>query len=925
MAGETGMDVYTWVVPLVLLFPLLWVVRVTLVARAIAGMRFGRDAVEVIDHEALPPHVYEALAPRLEELEAQGFVGRQAWRFRSGSGVDFDMIGVEAEHAADGTRAVIRPRDMPDEAGEAWIALRTLLADGRELVTRDYADPALMPLAPGVEQESLERARLEDLLARHRERVSGAVAAGATVRRLDAPAAREREQATQEETLELARGSGDAVTDADGRLRWKMSAAWRVAMRILKEETARKKAGKKNLPRREPTPVSAEARTEFELESYRRTGALQRGRLSGGAKTALMLVSLVAFALALGWQMKPREAVFLILALIVHEAGHLLGMWIFGHKDTQLLFIPFLGGAAVSHDQRVLKPWQHLVILFLGPLPGLFAGLCLMVVAEDHASWMWEAGLMAVALNAFNLLPIMPLDGGQVVDTAFVTRFPALRTIFVGVSGACLVAIAVGLDGGTLLLVLGVFMLLRLPVEWRAAKLIRQLRREMPTEASEETVVRALLARMRDGGWKAVKAVQRTALARAYQETVRRPRPRIGTMILAAAAYASPVWLGLPLMWMALVVKTAREMNGAEAREIAAGLHAPTIREGTKIAVAEEDNAALPLLKAVELIRKEDGATVALAAERGAPEMVALVREAAKRPAAAWPTVDSAKRAKQRGAFMVMMTQVAGEASNLVKFRSADEALVLAVDGLLAERHLRMAPEWTWGEHSAVQNQLWAVVEEAMAAGAKVTNAVQGALEKAGNEEEMLAFARVALVAQQVETLRLLRSVTSELGEGLEGVEVPASARVLELFAMMDPSRAKTHAEFLEGTVRLQAHLRALRGEVWPPMASKPRTEDAAEEERAPSADMSGFQLAMLAQNVARVRQAKVAMGLAARDTAEAEGRGAATSHVRMPKHPLTGEELKRRREGAMEVLVFAAPKENPLARELVWRLPVRK
>ena len=71
----------------------------------------------------------------------------------------------------------------------------------------------------------------------------------------------------------------------------------------------------------------------------------------------------------------PVVAVSLIVALVVHEGGHLLGMRWFGFRDTQLLFIPFYGGAAIGHDDQVLRPWRLIVIILLGAWPGLVASL----------------------------------------------------------------------------------------------------------------------------------------------------------------------------------------------------------------------------------------------------------------------------------------------------------------------------------------------------------------------------------------------------------------------------------------------------------------------------------------------------------------------------------------------------------------------
>src|SRR5690606_2662891 len=102
-----------------------------------------------------------------------------------------------------------------------------------------------------------------------------------------------------------------------------------------------------------------------------------------------------------------------LVVLSFHEAGHLLGMRIFGYRSLSMLFIPFLGAVAIGNKGNA-KPWQEIVVLLLGPLPGLCVAAALVGVGWfEQTGWRYELVLMLVALNVFNLLPIYPLDGGQ--------------------------------------------------------------------------------------------------------------------------------------------------------------------------------------------------------------------------------------------------------------------------------------------------------------------------------------------------------------------------------------------------------------------------------------------------------------------------------------------------------------------------------
>jgi Zn-dependent protease len=932
--GVSSMDVFNWLVPLALLFPILWVTRVVIVARMLAGLRYGRDTVEVLPREALPPHARESFEPVLAQLREHGFEERQVWRLRSGNGRDFDWLGVEAAHAQEPVRAVLRPRLDAESTGQTWISLRTLLTDGRELVTRNYGEVESLPPPRGLEVEDVERGSVANVVARHRARVAKSAASGVV---LDAAAATAREQALGDAWLEEFRQSGKAVVEPDGRLRHRFGAALRDAVRIIKAEGKRKKAEKESAAAAPVTPaaLSAAAQAEFDWEMYRHLGALQRGRMAWLPKTLLMLGSLALFGLMLRWQMSPWLAAVLIVALVFHEAGHLLGMWLFGHRDTQLLFLPFFGGAAVSMDQRVLKPWQHLVIVFLGPLPGLFVGMAMFAFADADTPLLREAAMIVIVLNAFNLLPVLPLDGGQIVDKAFTARFPALRAIFLAGSGVALVAIALLLDGGILLLVLGAFMLLRLPIEWRAARMIGSLRREIPADADEETAVRALLPRLRDPAWKKLSGAQRLAQARVHQEALRRPRPGWGTMLFAVAGYASPLWLGLPVTWTALIARNAKEVEAAEMRAAAAGLtRPPAPPPGPRI--PEEQNAAVPLAEAVTRINRRittmrpgpnPGEN---AGEADSAEMVVLLREAARRPDVNWAPLQAALAT--HGHFrplMQAMHRLVAEADKHVRFRAPAEALAIAMDGLRLEQTLRALPQWTWSEHQSARRQLWNAVEAAIAAGGLVAEPLLVTLEAAADEPSWLAYARSAMVRERIETLELLRGngTADVLGEHAD------QSKLLKVLALIDPSRGETRTQAVDYAIRLRAALAALRGETWTIPAVKPKPKDGGEDDAATASfDALQFELNGLGDDAARLRQARVALAVLrarAKTGTWPGGFGdlAAFGVTTIPRHPVTGVELQWRREAGAEVLAFVPAQRfgKEPGPEILWRLPERK
>ncbi len=130
-------------------------------------------------------------------------------------------------------------------------------------------------------------------------------------------------------------------------------------------------------------------------------------------KVVLMGASVAAYS----WLFSFQFALALIACLVFHEYGHIRAMQYFGMKTKGIYLIPFMGGLALS-DERINTRWQDVVISIMGPTFGL-----LMSVASLIAYWVtgsdFFAGLAAfnALLNLFNLLPILPLDGGHILKS----------------------------------------------------------------------------------------------------------------------------------------------------------------------------------------------------------------------------------------------------------------------------------------------------------------------------------------------------------------------------------------------------------------------------------------------------------------------------------------------------------------------------
>jgi Zn-dependent protease len=128
--------------------------------------------------------------------------------------------------------------------------------------------------------------------------------------------------------------------------------------------------------------------------------------LSTGAS---MILSVGAYALLWGW----KFAVGFVALLFVHEMGHYIQMRREGVQPGWMLFIPFLG-AAVGARSLGGSALAEARVGLAGPLLGTLGCAVPAVLAATHGDQFWYAlAFTGFLLNLFNLLPVVPLDGGR--------------------------------------------------------------------------------------------------------------------------------------------------------------------------------------------------------------------------------------------------------------------------------------------------------------------------------------------------------------------------------------------------------------------------------------------------------------------------------------------------------------------------------
>ncbi len=132
-----------------------------------------------------------------------------------------------------------------------------------------------------------------------------------------------------------------------------------------------------------------------------------------GAKFATtsisMLVSIAAYTLIFGLPF----AIGFVALLFVHEMGHYIQLRREGVKPGRMIFVPLLG-AVISARSFGGSALAEARVGLAGPILGSFGALLVAVASVVFDSDMLRAlAFTGFFLNLFNLLPVVPLDGGR--------------------------------------------------------------------------------------------------------------------------------------------------------------------------------------------------------------------------------------------------------------------------------------------------------------------------------------------------------------------------------------------------------------------------------------------------------------------------------------------------------------------------------
>ena len=453
--------------------------------RKILGLRLKMPSIGLRPCEDIPSYLNDLFEPAEKRLAALGFqrlgcVYRDQFISHSLSGKWAVLLGnEEASSYAELTFNTVQA-EMPGYE----VSFSTLYSDGTLLQTVNCRMHGIVVDIPKVIFEDPYAVTLEEHWKAHLKR-----SAEIEKSKIPFPIYPELFVESQSDAgtghIEALLAKGFISPDGRGEYKFRTSRALQVTLRLIagQQKSARIIQARKKSDPPAAVPVEAEAEAYARVESLNKRQ--QMGRMG---KTLALLVSAMFFSLSFGISLSFLNIIFLLGVVLFHELGHFLGMYIFGYRDLQILFVPFLGAVAYGREEAQTKPYQRIIVLLLGPLPGIVAGFSGMILSSRYnMPWLSDLSVLMLVLNFFNLIPLMPLDGGQVVQTLLFRKFPRLQTVFYILS-AVLFFLLAAKTKESVLVVISAIMLMAIPFQWRQgsalAMMKKKLRGQLPDEVA---------------------------------------------------------------------------------------------------------------------------------------------------------------------------------------------------------------------------------------------------------------------------------------------------------------------------------------------------------------------------------------------------------------------------------------------------------
>jgi Zn-dependent protease len=189
-----------------------------------------------------------------------------------------------------------------------------------------------------------------------------------------------------------------------------------------------------------------------EFDFYPQKPVLPKKENKSGWRMTLLSLLLFIASFLIFFSDRIQFLIFLVVVLFIHEMGHLLFMKFFNYKEVKMMFVPLMGAFVQGVKSRYSQKESFFVVMG-GPIPGILVGLIGSIFAVVyHVPWLLELSGIFMLLNMINLLPLDPLDGGQLFRLLVKYDHDLFLMIFSLVSSVILIATGLLVDSWPLML-----------------------------------------------------------------------------------------------------------------------------------------------------------------------------------------------------------------------------------------------------------------------------------------------------------------------------------------------------------------------------------------------------------------------------------------------------------------------------------------
>jgi hypothetical protein len=494
--------------------------------------------------ELLTPGQLRVLSVFDAELAAAGFAHLGFGHFSSlithHAGAQTVSVWLNANVPA---YAFVRRSVAPEIGRPAVLSLATALPDGTALesVTSHFAKLLAPPSSlrvhdyPGVAVSELARRHAEQV-----EALRGGVSLNGGASMEDGLAYL---TAQVRQLRESWRQRGWVVPTADSQLdRFTLRGAFALtnySLRVARGRRGSNVGRKKEKSRAEARPTrEAEAlRVEAELDAVL-TVAESPERAPGTPWSLVWLVAATAIAsfIAMSLLWNPLVALMILAVIAIHEAGHAVAMWLIGYRDVHVFFVPLLGAMTIGTASSATVRGQ-IVMLLAGPVPGLWlaAGILFVDQAIGPIPLLRVTALSFLLINALNLLPVTPFDGGRALE--LLSRPESIwRLVIHAASVLGLLALAVVLQD-SIVTVIAIFWAVLLPQQWLGYRLRRSVAQAITDRSDYRGIVRAALEVMTTPRFAKWRPLTRQATARLLARQFSQPQATTADRAWGVAGY----------------------------------------------------------------------------------------------------------------------------------------------------------------------------------------------------------------------------------------------------------------------------------------------------------------------------------------------------------------------------------------------------